>query len=287
MANVRHTIENMKSTEFDNSRLLYISTSKYEYDWYSILHSHSFSELFFITNGSGYFVAEGEKFPIERNDLIIINPHVQHTEQSLSTSSLEYIVLGIEGLVFTLDGTGSQSDTAVLSATASGKVQKYKIQSSDVYAYLNIMLEEVSKKGENYETICQHLLAVLLIRILRHESLTIVPQRDTIANRECAQIKNYIDANYSDNITLNSLANMTHMNKYYMVHAFTKQTGLSPINYLMQKRLHMGKSLLESSNHSIADIAEMLGFSSQSYFSQAFKKAVGQTPAQYRRENRV
>lgn len=285
MANIRHTIEEMKATAFDNSRLLYISTSKYEEDWQSILHSHSFSELFFVTGGSGSFIAEGEEFPVERNDLVIINPHVQHTEKSLSTSPLEYIVLGIEGLVFMFDNADTASD--MLSPASSGKIQKYRIHTADAYAYLNIMLEEVSKKEENYETICQHLLAVFLIRMLRHKNLTVVQQRGTISSRECAQIKNYIDANYAANISLDTLASMTHMSKYYMVHAFTKHTGLSPINYLLQKRLQMGKSLLESSNYSIADVATMLGFSSQSYFSQTFKKSVGKTPVQYRRENRV
>ncbi|MDE6168313.1 MAG: helix-turn-helix transcriptional regulator, partial [Acetatifactor sp.] len=73
----------------------------------------------------------------------------------------------------------------------------------------------------------------------------------------------------------------------YMVHAFTKYTGLSPINYLLQKRIQEGKALLESTACSIAQISAMLGFSSQSYFSQAFKKATGKTPAAYRNERKA
>lgn len=281
MGNTRHRIENNGPSSFDNAKLLYVSTSKYEGDWQSILHSHPFSELFYVVNGSGSFVAEGSEFPVVKNDMVIINPHVQHTEKSLRTTPLEYIVLGIEGLSFSFENIAS-SQNGISMQTASGDVCKYNTQNSNVYAYLNIMLEEISHKEENYETVCQNLLEVLLICMLRNDQLSIVQSSNTILNRECTQIKNYLDANYSENITLDTLASLTHMNKYYMAHAFTKYIGLSPINYLLQKRIQEGKSLLESTTCSIAQISNMLGFSSQSYFSQVFKKATGKTPIQHR-----
>ena len=281
MGNTRHRIENNGPSSFDNAKLLYVSTSKYEGDWQSILHSHPFSELFYVVNGSGSFVAEGSEFPVVKNDMVIINPHVQHTEKSLRTTPLEYIVLGIEGLSFSFENIAS-SQNGISMQTASGDVCKYNTQNSNVYAYLNIMLEEISHKEENYETVCQNLLEVLLICMLRNDQLSIVQSSNTILNRECTQIKNYLDANYSENITLDTLASLTHMNKYYMAHAFTKYIGLSPINYLLQKRIQEGKSLLESTTCSIAQISNMLGFSSQSYLSQVFKKATGKTPIQHR-----
>lgn len=281
MGNTRHSIENASPSSFDSAKLLYVSTSKYEGDWQSILHSHPFSELFFVVNGNGSFMAEGESFPVRENDMVIINPHVEHTEKSLNTSPLEYIVLGIEGLSFSFDDISAAHD-AVSVQTASGAVYKYNVQSSNIYAYLNIMLEEISKKDSSYETVCQNLLEVLLICMLRNEKFSIIQNANSMLSRECAQIKNYLDSNYSENITLDTLASITHMNKYYMAHAFTKHTGLSPINYLLQKRIQEGKHLLESTTYSIAEISTMLGFSSQSYFSQAFKKAAGTTPIQHR-----
>lgn len=285
MGNTRHRIEDGRISSFGESKLLYVTTSKYEGDWQSILHSHPFSELFYVVNGSGFFIAEDEGFPVSKNDMVIINPHVQHTEKSGSESPLEYIVLGINGLSFSFENVTSAQD-GISMQTSFGTVYKYNMQGCHVPACLNMMLEEISHKNENYETACQNLLEVLLIYILRNDDLSIVKSGDTILNRECAQIKNYLDSNYSENITLDTLAAITHMNKYYMAHAFTRYTGLSPINYLIQKRIQEGKSLLESTSYSIAQISAMLGFSSQSYFSQAFKKATGSTPVQYRNEFR-
>ncbi len=221
------------------------------------------------------------EFSVAKNDMVIINPNVQHTEKSLPLEPLEYIVLGIEGLSFSFEEIAAAKDSVCMQ-TAFGDVYKYNTQNSNIYAYLNILLEEINKKAENYETVCQKLLEVIMICMLRNNHLSIVQSSNELINRECTQIKNYLDANYAENITLDMLASLSHMNKYYMAHAFTKYIGISPITYLLQKRIQEGKSLLESTSYSISQISAMLGFSSQSYFSQAFKKSTGKTPVQYR-----
>lgn len=283
MGNTRHRMENDRPSFSCHPRLLYVSTAKYEGDWQSIPHSHPFSELFYVVNGVGTFVAEDSEFPVGKNDMVIINPQVQHTERSLPDTPLDYIALGIENLSFSFADIASAQDGLSMQ-TCSGAVYKYTMQSPNVYAYLNIMLEEISTKKENYETVCQNLLEILLICMLRNDHLSIVQEDQNLLNRECAQIKNYLDANYAENISLDTLAALTHMNKYYMAHAFTKYAGLSPINYLLRRRIQEAKSLLESTAYSVSQISDMLGFSSQSYFSQAFKRATGKTPVQFRGE---
>lgn len=104
-------------------------------------------------------------------------------------------------------------------------------------------------------------------------------------SKECALAKRYIDANYAKNITLDVLAEITHINKFYLAHSFTECMGQSPINYLTEKRLDASKQLLANSNLSVAQVASNTGFSSQSYFSQIFKKKVGITPQQYRKQS--
>lgn len=86
---------------------------------------------------------------------------------------------------------------------------------------------------------------------------------------------------------MDTLTELTHMNKYYMAHSFARYTGQSPIQYLNQRRLQAACTLLEDTDHSISSIAESVGFSSQSYFTQAFRKKYGTTPIRYRQENRA
>ena len=202
------------------------------------------------------------------NDLVVINTSVPHAETSQNGSPMEYVVLGVEGLE-PLTGIGGYALMHLLG------------EQEMVSTCLRLMVQEAREGQPGWEDVCQNLLEVLLISMLRSGSLSVVPDNSRLLNRECTQIKNYLDANYSETITLDSLAALTHMNKYYLAHTFTKYVGLSPINYLLQKRIQEGKSLLESTSYSIAQISDLLGFSSQSLFSQAFRKATGMTPMQY------
>ena len=87
-------------------QLRYISISKYEGDWQSLPHTHHFSELFYVLRGEGAFYIENEKVPVKTDDLVIINPYVEHTEKTLPNDPMEYIVFGVEGLAFSFSGAG-------------------------------------------------------------------------------------------------------------------------------------------------------------------------------------
>ena len=92
----------------------YISISKYEDDWHSLPHTHQFSELFYVLRGEGIFYIEDKKVSMKTDDLMIINPYVEHTEKTLPNNPMEYIVFGVEGLAFSFndpdqDGTQGYS----------------------------------------------------------------------------------------------------------------------------------------------------------------------------------
>ena len=80
--------------------LVNASLSRYENDWPSIPHTHAFTELFYVLEGSGEFVIEDETFTISKDDLIIVNPHIQHTETSRNAAPLSYFTVGVDGISF-------------------------------------------------------------------------------------------------------------------------------------------------------------------------------------------
>ena len=69
-----------------NVRLLSISFSKDEKDWRSVLHTHPFTELFFVVAGEGKFLFREKSYQIKTGDLVIIPPYMEHTEQSTRNS---------------------------------------------------------------------------------------------------------------------------------------------------------------------------------------------------------
>lgn len=255
-------------------RLSAVSASLYEGDWKSIRHTHPFAELFYVKSGSGSFLIEDQNFPISKDELIIINPNVEHTEVSLDDPPLEYITLGVEDFQFSFSHKGSYL------------ALKDKNITKNLGFYFASILEEVENKAPGYELICQDFLEILTLRLMHqtNSAFELIPVVNT--TRECSRIKRYIDSHYQDDITLDSLAKMAHLNKYYFVHAFTKFYGQSPIQYLTMRRLQTSCDLLESSDYTISEIAQLSGFSSPSYFAQCFRKNCGMTALTYRNRSR-
>ena len=257
-------------------QLRYISISKYEGDWNSLPHTHQFTELFYVLHGEGVFYIEREKVPVKTDDLIIINPNVEHTEKTFPNNPMEYIVFGVEGLAFSFP----EHDQAY------GRGYSFYSYGSDKNQFINfaqLMMHEFQDKKPGFEKVCHGLLEVLLVYISRKQKLSVISESSFQLSKECAIAKRYIDTNYAQDITLDSLAVITHINKFYLAHSFTECIGQSPISYLTERRLAACKELLSSSNLSVTQIANSAGFSSQSYFSQIFNKKVGMSPRQYRK----
>ncbi|MDO4600522.1 MAG: AraC family transcriptional regulator [[Ruminococcus] gnavus] len=270
----RHYLINSEDLQNLNAKLLSIAFSKDEGDWKSIMHTHHFTELLFVVNGEGSFSFNQQHSPLRPGDLVIIPPYTEHTERSSKDCPLEYYVLGIDGISFL-----SQKDQECAQVFCNFE------HDSSIHELFRQMLYEIRTAQYGSQTICQHLLEILILKIIRAQQLIPVSINSIRMTKECAQIKEYLDSNYAEHITLDTLTSLTHMNKYYMVHSFTKYAGLSPIQYLNQTRLKRAQYLLETTNYSISDIASSTGFSSQSYFTQIFRKNFQMTPVKYRQEH--
>ena len=106
----------------EHFQLRYISISKYEGDWQSLPHTHHFSELFYVLRGEGAFYIENEKVPVKTDDLVIINPYVEHTEKHFLTIpwNISYSVWTDLHFLFPVQGRTIRRDTASI-ATALTK----------------------------------------------------------------------------------------------------------------------------------------------------------------------
>ncbi len=132
------------------------------------------------------------------------------------------------------------------------------------------------------EMVCQDLTEVLLVKIVRMASVSLRLTAPPSRARNAAA-KRYIDENYSESITLDKLAEIAHVNKYYLSHSFKNEYNVSPIDYLMKRRITEAKALLTSTDFSLTQIAEQIGFGSLPYFSKCFRKVEGTSPNEYRK----
>ncbi len=97
----------------------------------------------------------------------------------------------------------------------------------------------------------------------------------------------YIDSNFKENISLDQLAELTHVNKYYLVHSFSKEYGVSPINYLIGRRIEESRHLGWRTPITPCPRSPHAGFFLPSYFSQSFRKLEGISPMEYQEAQRA
>lgn len=92
----------------------------------------------------------------------------------------------------------------------------------------------------------------------------------------------YIFANLTNKLTVNSIAEHLDMNPTYLSKLFSKETGIKLSSYLKQQKLKATTEALIYTDETIAEIAERFGFSSQSHFTNSFQSEYGMTPKKYR-----
>ena len=259
------------------AKLLNVASSRYGGDWHSVPHTHNHTELFYIVGGKGQFLIEDQVFPVDVNNLVIINPNVTHTEDSLNAQPLEYIVLGIDGIELATSAN-SNGQFCILD----------HFESAEISSCLRNILREMEQKNTGYEDVCQAFMEILIIRLMRSTSLAVPPEPQVITgNRQCTSVKRYIDLHFKEALTLEQLAEDAHMSKYYLSHASKREYGISPINYMISRRIEESKYLLTETDLSMSQIAQLLGFSSLSYFSQVFHRTQGVSPKEYRQSLRI
>ena len=254
------------------AKLLNIASAKYGGDWHCVPHTHNHVELFYIIGGKGQFLINDKLYPVNTNHLVIINPNVTHTEVSLNAQPLEYIVLGVEGIELSITDT-SDGQFCILD----------HFESVDISSCLRNILREMEMKQPGYEDVCQAFMEILIIRLMRNTGLSVPAEAPAAgSHRQCAAIRRYIDLHFKESLTLDLLAEEAHMNKHYLSHAFKREYGISPINYMISRRIEESKYLLAETDLSLSQISQLLGFSSLSYFSQVFRKSQSIPPMEYR-----
>lgn len=96
-------------------------------------------------------------------------------------------------------------------------------------------------------------------------------------------IRNYIDNNYENELSLDVLSRMRYVSKYHLIRLFKRYYGLTPRQYLIDKRIAKSKKHLES-GMSVTETCFAVGFKSLGSFSTLFKAKTGKSPFQFQKE---
>lgn len=120
--------------------------------------------------------------------------------------------------------------------------------------------------------------------LLRQEGLTPFAERSRGQQALAYRMRNFVDSNYTRNISAKHVAESCFVNPSYASRCFQKEFQKTITDYIQEVRIKRARVLLSSTTVPIRNIALNVGFSEGNYFSRAFHKSVGMTPQEYRWE---
>lgn len=152
-----------------------------------------------------------------------------------------------------------------------------------IAALIRALRADVSTKETPSQVYVEHLAALILLRIAAMSGK--IPASGggaSLNSRMVSRLTDYIDAHLGDDISLTDLAGQANMPVDAFARRFKASTGMPPYAYVLERRVVRAETLLSSSQWTLIAIALALGFSSQSHFTDVFRRLRGVTPAVYR-----
>ena len=106
--------------------------------------------------------------------------------------------------------------------------------------------------------------------------------RGGLSPRVLRRVREHIDANIKQRISVKALAKLANLSVWYFVRAFKQSVGVTPHNYLIRRRVERTSELLSGTELSLSEIALAAGFADQSHCAHRFRQHVGMSPREYR-----
>lgn len=281
MCNVGVTIENF------NPEILYA----FKYDNKDFLegeyHCHDFIEFTYVVSGSVNYRIEDKIYKIEEKTLLPFNPGVYHKESLHTGEQATELHIGfrnikVEGLPF----------NHILKENLEVPLE-FKQYKEDFHKCCLEIIEEQEACEVGKELILKSLIMKLIALFLKE--INYVKNTKKInrcdfpfydKNNIVKIILEYLDNNYTENISLDDIARNMYMSSVYISKVFKEKTGESPINHLINLRLEKAKDLLVSTELPIKSISQYIGYKDAYYFSKLFKKYYGNSPCKFRLINK-
>lgn len=161
------------------------------------------------------------------------------------------------------------------------KTMQLGIPSEDILNNLTILSSEVRllESSDLVRAFVHRIIKELLDRVTLHYNES--------AFRAVEAVKVHIHQNYNQHIQLNDLARLVNFSPFYICRLFIKLTDLTIYNYITLTRIEEAKKLICTTDYTIGEIAERVGYQDSSNFMTLFKKKVGHTPREYAELSRI
>ncbi len=239
----------------------YCSSGRGKFPYSMGTHTHTFWELVYYYEGTGISCVNNVEHTYTPHTYVLIPPGVPHSEIAHTKGNLH--IFGMD--IF-------QNEPSFQNVIFEDD-ENFTVEEN-----LKKILSELQKCEPFYrERISLAMEDVFLLTARKHATLS-----ENAMDDKLQMIVRYIDSYHTTEINFHKLAETLNYSYDYLRHFFKEKLGISPKQYIIQKRIETAKDLLANSKTSIAQIANVCGFYSAAHLVKAFKNATGTTPSAYR-----
>ena len=128
------------------------------------------------------------------------------------------------------------------------------------------------------------MLSVNLLRQMRHNLIAPTKERNYYEKDNIKRAIDFLNECYNQNFSLEEIALIANTSPYHFIRVFKKATGKTPHEYLVSIKIKKAMEMLKQPSHTITEVCFACGFNNSCHFSTVFKRMVGVSPSEYRKE---
>jgi len=255
---------------------------------------HDHFEVFLVHRGQITFQLQERFYPMTLGDLIIINStqyHKVHSTFSSAAEDLDAVLLHFIPEWIRNAGSGGEEMEYLMPFLQQDLSFPHVVPAgtgipAQVYELIQQIAAELPVSTRRARLSVKTYLMMILVKLLNH--YTVYRGNGEVFDVQQRRLErlrplfNFLDQHFSEPIALGEAAAIVNMSQSHFLHFFKRVTGQSFVNYLNQFRVARAQALLASSEKTIAEVSQEVGFCDQNYFGQVFRKFLHMTPREYK-----
>lgn len=261
------------------------------------MNRHDYFEVFYLQKGELTIRIQDRCFPMNEGDLVILSSTQYHTMQlpEQRSPSTRARAAALYFLPDTIRSSDAGGDGAEYLAPFLFQDENFPhlIPSDtgtprEIYELMRRIQSELPADTNRARLTVRTYLKMILVQLVNHFA-NHTGTDDTFRRKQHAieQLRplfDYLERHYGEMITIESAAAVMRMSKSHFMRVFKQVTGQPFVNYLNHFRIAKAQSLLATTDLSVSEVGQVVGFCDQSYFGLIFRKLSQMTPLQYRRQ---
>ncbi len=248
------------------------------------VHHHDFYEVYLFLKGSAEYWIEGRRVSLAPGDFILINPTELHRSVMLpEATDYERIVLWIDKDYLSSLSTSDTDLSACFDTSQPSHKNRLRPSGatlSPLAVKLGELVDEYCSNGWGKNACLNAIFIQFMVELNRLSEQSVSKSSKEHEESFSAKVLRYINENYSEDLSLDILAERFFVSKYHLSHSFRREVGVSVYRYIMLKRLLAAKEMLLS-GMGAGEVAYACGFSDYAGFWRAFKAEYGISPKDF------